>query len=133
MRTFSEAGRVLGALEERVMAILWRAKEPMAVRDVSRRLRGKPALAYTTVMTTLDRLFKKGLLAREKQGNAFVYRAEMSRDDYRRRIVEETMGVLLEDSADPVLAAFVDAAASVDEANLDRLEQLIAEHKRSKR
>ena len=115
------------------MSILWRATEPVAVRDVCKRLRGKPALAYTTVMTTLDRLYKKGLLAREKQGNAFVYRAEMSRDDYRRKIVEETMGVLLEDSADPVLAAFVDAAASVDEDNLDRLERLIAEHRRSKR
>jgi predicted transcriptional regulator len=133
MRSFREAGRVLGALEERVMAILWAAKEPMAVRDVCRRLRGKPALAYTTVMTTLDRLYKKGLLARTKDGNAFIYRAAMSRDDYRRRIVEETVGVLLEDSADPVLAAFVDAAASVDEDNLDRLERLIAAHRRGKR
>src|SRR5687767_10726975 len=114
------------------MDILWRATKPMAVRDVSKRLKGKPQLAYTTVMTTMDRLFKKGLLAREKEGTAFVYRAAMTRDDYRRRIVEETIGVLLEDSADPVLAAFVDAAASVDEDNLDRLERLIAEHRRKR-
>jgi predicted transcriptional regulator len=132
MRSFSEAGRVLGALEERVMEVLWSAG-PLAVREVGRRLKTRPALAYTTVMTTLDRLFKKGLLAREKAGNAFVYRAAMSRDDYHRRIVAEAVTGLIAKSAAPVLAAFVDAAADVDERNLARLERLIEERRRAGR
>jgi predicted transcriptional regulator len=84
-------------------------------------------------MTTLDRLFKKGLLAREKQGNAFVYRAAISRDAYHRRLIEEAVGALLARSADPVLAGFVDAAAASDEKNLGRLERLIAERRKAKR
>ncbi len=117
----------LGSLEARVMAILWRG-EPLSVREVALRLGGR--LAYTTVMTTLDRLFKKGLLDRERDGNAFVYGAALSQDEYHRRLVEETVTAMLARSTDPVLAGFVDAAAAVDEAHLERLERLIAERRR---
>lgn len=131
MRTFAEAGRVLGALEERVMEILWKDEGPLSVREVGRKL-GRKKLAHTTVMTTLDRLYKKGLLAREKDGTAYVYWAAMSRDDYHRRIVEETVSALIEESAEPVLSAFVDAAASIDEENLARLSRLIARKRQAK-
>lgn len=130
MRSFSQASRVLGDLEERLMEIMWEAGEPLAVREAMTRLDG--GLAYTTVMTTLDRLHKKKLLARRKDGNAFVYRTAMTRDDYHRRIVEETLSGLLEKSAGPVLNAFVDVAVRLDEKNLKRLEALIARHRRGK-
>jgi predicted transcriptional regulator len=133
MRTFAAAARVLGQLEERVMELFWAAREPLSVRDLCKQLKGRPELAYTTVMTTMDRLFKKGLLARTKDGNAFLYSAAMSRDEVHRRIVEETVSGLLEQSADPVLAAFVDTAANIDEGNLKRLELLIAERRRGGR
>ena len=113
------------------MEILWDAG-PLAVREVSRRLSKKTPLAYTTVMTTLDRLYKKGLLVREKEGNAFIYSPAMTRDDYHRRIVEETVSGLIEKSAGPVLAAFVDVAVGIDEENLTRLERLLAKHRRGK-
>ena len=110
------------------MEILWEA-HPLSVRDVGARMkRGK--LAYTTVMTTLDRLHKKGLLARQKQGNAFVYQPAMTRAEYQRRVVEAALAPLMEQGAGTVLAAFVDVAAGVDEQHLADLERLIAEHRR---
>lgn len=116
------------------MEVLWRSGA-LPVRDVCGHLKGKPTLAYTTVMTTLDRLFKKGLLVRHKDGAAFVYKPALTRDDYRRRIVESTVTGLMRRStdADPLLAAFVDAAADVDEENLHRLEELIAARRKSGR
>lgn len=116
------------------MEVMWRSGA-RAVRDVCCRLTGGPPLAYTTVMTTLDRLYKKGLLVRHKDGAAFVYEPAMTRDEYRCRIVESTISGLMEKSsdADPVLAAFVDAAAHIDEENLRRLETLIAERRKSGR
>jgi predicted transcriptional regulator len=129
MRSFANAARVLGDLEERIMEVLW-SEHPLAVREVSDRLRGK--LAYTTVMTTMDRLHKKGLLAREKQGNAFVYEPAMDRAEYQRRVVEAALAPLLEQGATPVLAAFVDMAADLDEAHLAELQRLIAAHRRRK-
>jgi predicted transcriptional regulator len=68
MRIFSR--NALGHLESRVMDVLW-ARGESSVRDVSEQL--ERPLAYTTVMTTLDRLFKKGVLARRKAERAFVY------------------------------------------------------------
>lgn len=111
------------------MDILWEG-DSLMVREVTARL--GHALAYTTVMTTLDRLFKKGLLVRRKDGTAFVYCAAISRDDYHLGVVEQTVGELLEAATGPVLAAFVDAAAKLDEGNLRRLEELIAVHRRGK-
>lgn len=121
--------RPLGTLEQRLMDIVWDG-ETFTVRDVMARMERESA--YTTVMTTMDRLFKKGLLAREKAGTAFVYRAVMSRDDYHRAVVEEAVSGMLESAAGPVLAAFVETAAKLDENNLRRLERLIAERRRGR-
>ncbi len=122
--------RALGELEERLMAIVWE-ESPLSVRDVCTRVK-RSKLAYTTVMTTLDRLHKKGLLARTKQGNAFLYLPAIDRAEYQRRVVEAALAPMFEQGAAPVLAAFVDVAAGADENNLARLEALIAEHKRRK-
>lgn len=110
------------------MAVLW-SSPPMSVREVCAALRRRRP-AYTTVMTTLDRLYRKGLLARHREGAAYVYRPAMTRDEYHRRVVEVAMGGLVAASTEPVLAAFVDVAAELDEANLARLERLIAERRR---
>jgi predicted transcriptional regulator len=128
MRTLDQP---LGTLEEKVMAVLWK-QSPLCVREVCRLLRGEHEPAYTTVMTTLDRLFKKGLLGRRKDGVAFIYEPAMTRDDYRRRVLEGTMSSLINRKADAdhVLAAFVDAAVEIDEANLERLQTLISERRR---
>jgi len=120
--------RLLGTLEQRVMDLLWRC-HPRSVREVQRDLGSQPLLAYTTVMTTLDRLHKKGLLRRDKDGAAFLYRPVQSREEHLRSIAETAVAELLSESAAPVLAAFVDAAARVDTAHLDELERLIAAHR----
>ena len=69
----------LGSLERDVLERVWQRGES-SVRDVCERL--EPTVAYTTVMTTMDRLFKKGLLARRKSGRAFLYRAAATK--YKR-------------------------------------------------
>ena len=110
------------------MEALWDAP-PRSVRDVWKALRGRRP-AYTTVMTTLDRLYRKGLLARTRDGLAYVYRPALTRDDYHRRVVAATVGELVASTGEPALAAFVDVAAELDEANLGRLERLIAARRR---
>lgn len=110
------------------MGVLWQWS-PLSVREVCRRLSGRDDPAYTTVMTTLDRLFKKGLLRRHKVCAAFMYEPAMSRDEYRRRVLAGTISYLSVGTTDAnqILVAFVDAAADIDEANLGRLETLVAE------
>ena len=62
-----------GALEQQVMVLLWRAGEPLTVAEVQELLARDRDLAYTTVMTVLDRLAKKGLARRERRGRAWCY------------------------------------------------------------
>lgn len=108
------------------MEALWR-HFPASVRDVSQALAGRK-LAYTTIMTTLDRLYKKGLLDRDKQSHAFLYRPKMDRATYERRLVATVLGNLPTSSKEALLSGFLDFA-STDEETLDALERLIAERK----
>lgn len=68
----------LGELEVSVMQVLWSVREPMDVNGVVAALDG--TRAYTTVMTTLDRLYKKGYLFRVKEGRSFVYQAKVAQE-----------------------------------------------------
>ena len=112
----------LGELEQVVMEAVW-AHPPSTVREIAERLRGDADRAYTTVMTTLDRLHRKGLLRREKDGLAWRYDAAMSRAEHERLVADALASALLA-HGDAGLAALVDASA--DGALLDRLEALIA-------
>lgn len=64
---------LLGELERAVMEVLWQTDAALSVRDVHAALADRD-LAYTTVMTVLDRLAKKGICSRELEGRAWLYR-----------------------------------------------------------
>jgi len=116
---------MLGPLEEEVMEIVW-SLGTGNVRDVVARM-VRP-LAYTTVMTTLDRLFKKGLLGRETSERAYVYTPMFSREDWGRQRAGEMMAGFLtgpEESRQILLSCLVDAVGSHDALLLDELEEKI--------
>ena len=86
--------------------------------------------AYTTVMTTLDRLYKKGLLKRRKEGRAFFYAAKYSQEELERGMAEDVIDRLLGSSigsVEPVLACIVDSVSERDLFLLDELERLVKE------
>lgn len=116
----------LGPLETRVLEALWARGCPSSVRDLQPIF---PGTAYTTLMTTLERLHRKGVLSREKQGRAFLYAPLTSRDGFQAARAGGTLASMLADpaGAGPLLSFFVDAVSSRDEALLDELERLIRE------
>ena len=118
----------LGALETEVMEAIWRSGGEVRVRDVHARFQAR--LAYTTVMTTMDRLYKKGLLERRKEGRAFLYSARVTR---RQRAFDAGAGLirdLLATEGEPALSFLVDAVTDRDRELLDHLERLVREKKR---
>jgi predicted transcriptional regulator len=120
--------RSLGELETSILEALWRSSDPLSVREVGSALRRRPALAYTTVMTVLDRLHDKGLVTRTKDGRAFVYRPRLGRE----ALLAERAAATLSPKGPPpnaVLSAFLDSVESRDPAVLDRLAALIAARK----
>jgi predicted transcriptional regulator len=115
----------LGPLEVSVMEILW-SHGDSNVHDVTQKL-DRP-LAYTTVMTTLDRLYKKGLLQRRKADRAFFYSPRWSRAEWeQKRAGEFVEGFLAapETSSELLVSYLVDAVGRYDEALLDELERKI--------
>src|SRR5204862_240932 len=82
----------LGELERAVMAQLWSAEGPLTVRDVHDRLERE--LAYTTVMTVLGRLAKKGLVRQERDGKAYRYAAASSRDQMAASLMLDALGAV---------------------------------------
>ncbi len=121
----------LGRLEQQVMDDLWGRGRPASVRDVREGLGAD--LAYTTLMTTLDRLYKKGLLERTKDGRAFLYAPRVSREQLQRglltRVLDELLGRGTE-TARPALSTLVEAVSQADRQLLDQLERMVAEERR---
>ena len=72
--------RLLPELELEVMKVLWR-RDAATVADVQEELKAERPLAYTTVMTVLDRLARKGAADRDKQGRGYLYRPAVSEQE----------------------------------------------------
>jgi predicted transcriptional regulator len=128
--SYEVLGNSLGALEREILAICWDHPD-ITVRDACAQL--KTQVAYTTVMTTMDRLFKKGLLTREKVGLAFVYTAAVTRHELERAVAAELVSSLLPRDGEPlpILSSLVDAVSECDRALLDDLERLVREKRRA--
>jgi predicted transcriptional regulator len=121
----------LGDLERKALEEVWRRKET-DVRGVLASLNGD--FAYTTIMTTLDRLYKKGYLDRRKEKRAFVYTPRMSPEQLRVGLAGDMIVGLLDGATknvEPVLACIVDAVSDRDCELLDELERLVKEKKAS--
>jgi predicted transcriptional regulator len=120
----------LGKLERRVLEEAWRRAD-LTVRDVYAAFEER--IAYTTLMTTLDRLYKKKLLQRRKDGRAFIYSPAVSRQEFEHGIRADVIDGLVGHGAEgvePVLACIVDAVSDRDRELLDELERLVKEKRR---
>lgn len=93
----------MGELESAVMAQLWSADAPRTVREVHEALTPTRQLAYTTVMTVLDRLAKKGLVTQERDERAYRYSPARSREQMTAELMLDALGGS-EDPADRVAA-----------------------------
>ncbi|MDP4505420.1 BlaI/MecI/CopY family transcriptional regulator [Nonomuraea turcica] len=83
--------RGLGELESAIMDRMWATNAPASVRDVLEHLRKNRALAYTTVMTVMDKLHTKGLLKRKPVGRAYIYEAVSSKEAYTADVMRESL------------------------------------------
>lgn len=107
---------------------LWESSTPLSVRDVLERVERRPALAYTTVLTVLDRLHEKGFVMRHTQGRAFLYRPRIGRAQW---LGERAARVLASEDGGTtaVLTAFLDSAERADPNILTELAELITKRR----
>ena len=120
---------VFGPLEIRVLQALWARRAAASVRDLQPQF---PGVAYTTLMTTLDRLFRKGTLSRKKSGRAFYYTPKATRDQLLSDLAGSTFATMLPGdhaAARPILSMFVDTVGRRDKSLLDDLEAMVRERR----
>ena len=89
--------RALGELEARVMTRIWARGGPATVRDIVGDLQGDRPVAYTTVMTVMDNLRKKGWLRRQEDGRAYRYEPAVTSEEYNAGVMRQA----LTSSSDP--------------------------------
>ncbi|MEV5653011.1 BlaI/MecI/CopY family transcriptional regulator [Nocardia sp. NPDC052254] len=107
-----------GDLEAVVMDRVWSAPDSITVRTVFEDLLRTREIAYTTVMTTMDNLHRKGWLERERDGKAYRYRPRLSREQYSAQLMREALGG---GRSDLVLAHFVEQISDDDTAALRKV------------
>ncbi|MGC1645879.1 MAG: BlaI/MecI/CopY family transcriptional regulator [Candidatus Sulfotelmatobacter sp.] len=129
---FNASSSQLGPLEERLLDALWQ-RGHATVRDLIDD--ACQDLAYTTVMTTLDRLFKKNLLSREAEGRAFRYAPRFTREELHREVAGEAFRQLLDASpaSSLPLSYLVEILTERDAQLLDDLRQVVEAKRRELR
>jgi predicted transcriptional regulator len=112
----------LGPLEHQIMDIVWEQKTATVYSVVDKICKEKQ-LAYTTVMTVMSRLAKKGILQREKKGKTFVYSPIESKDKFIHQLVQNTISKMVDMFGEDALVAFVDETKNI---SIDNKKKLIA-------
>lgn len=116
---------ILGPLEAQVMEVLW-ANGKCTVREVVERL-GR-SIAYTTVMTTLDRLYRKNLVTRRMRGRAYLYAPRVTCQEWKEQVARDVVAKLLagpDASREALLACLLETVAQQDAVLLEEIEKRV--------
>ncbi len=114
----------LGDLEADVMSVVWELGRA-TVQEVKDVLEPRRTLAYTTVMTVMARLAEKGILERRKEGRAFYYTPVSSQQKVAGSLLNSLVRRLYDGATGKAIAQLLETDENVDDAELERLEQLI--------
>lgn len=116
--------RGFGELEAVIMDRVWNRAAATTVRDVFEELRAEREIAYTTVMSTMDNLHRKGSLSRERQGKAFSYWPTLTREEYGARLMRDALDA--GGKPDLVLSHFLQQMTEEESATLQAALQRLA-------
>ncbi len=117
--------KVLGDLEARVVRAVWRLGRPATARAVHEQVAREHDVAIHTVITVLNKLVDKGLLARAKRGDLLHYEARLSEEEFRARASRRVVEGILSFGPEAVTASFVDVLAEHDPKRLAELARLV--------
>lgn len=117
----------IGPLEAHILAAVWeREPEPVRVREVYEQLRERRTIAYTTVMTVMGNLVKKGLLERDSAHIAYRYRAAISPEQVAGEALDSVVGTLYRGKAGAAAARLLGLSRGLDDAQLQELRGFAA-------
>ncbi len=116
--------QIFGKLEKEIMDLLWSRGE-VTGRKVLDELRHSREIAFTTVLTVMERLAKKGLVEKRRGESVYVYKPRYTREEFGRLVSYEVLKGVLELSASSAVASILDLLVEADPKELERLSRLI--------
>ena len=126
----SNQGQFLGELEKEIMDVVWESNLPVTVRSVYEKLKDKRKIAYTTVMTIMNRLVDKGLLKRKTFGKAYLYKAAYSKDRFLIRVSRQIIKNFVSSFGNEAIAHFAQEAEKLDPRKRKELLKILKGSKR---
>jgi len=114
----------IGELEKQVLEYLWKT-QPADAKQVFGYLEKNRGGSLNTIQSTLDRLFKKDLLGREKSGHAYQYYPKVERHELIGQLIKNLTHDFVSKDENSVVAAFSSISEDLDEQQLDKLEAMI--------
>lgn len=130
MRTSTNFGRLLGELEHDVMRVLWKSGGNHTIRNVVDALCKERNLAYTTVMTIMNRLAAKGLLVRDESKQPHLYKPKYSQAELYRSMAGMMLERIRKEFGDVAIACFVEEAEKAGRTKLKKLLRELKAHER---
>lgn len=122
MRTPSHAGRLLGDLEHRIMRVMWSLNGGTSARDVVDAMREETPIAYTTVVTVMNRLADKKFLRRHANGDCYVYNAVYSSPQkFYSSMAGKMLNRIRQEFGEVAMACFVEEAEKMNRKKLKAL------------
>ncbi|MFA6475104.1 MAG: BlaI/MecI/CopY family transcriptional regulator [Patescibacteria group bacterium] len=118
----------LGELEQHIMDVMW-GNDFNTVRAVYESMQNHRDIAYTTVMTTMDRLTKKGVLQRVKVGKAYQYKTAQTETELCLHTTKVMIDMLVSRYGDLAIAQFVDTVDQIDPKKFAALKKIVNEHR----
>ncbi len=116
---------VLGFLEAEIMDVVWERKE-ISVRDVRDALLHKKEYSFNTIMTVMNRLVAKRLLAKRQTDGSFAYVATVGREDFSREVTRSIATAIVQGGSLFQAAAFVEVLKEHSAEDLRKLQEIIA-------
>ncbi len=115
-------GLTLGSLEKKVFKACV-ALESANVREILNEIPDK--YAYTTIMTICDRLSKKGIFKREKNGRCYIYSPATTKEELDSQAIHKVLGKIVDSMTEPVMEGFLDILETRDMKKLETLEKMV--------
>ncbi len=118
----------LGELEKQVLEYLWKT-QPADAKQVHSYFEKNRGGSLNTIQSTLERLFKKDLLGRVKNGHAYQYYPKVDRHELIGQLIKDVTHDFVAEGENSVIAAFSSISSDLDEQQLDKLEAMIEQQR----
>lgn len=118
---------VLTAAEAEIMRVVWDEGGPVTVRKVYETLRERKVIAYTTVMSVMNKLAKKGILIQDKEATAYIYSAAVSDTEVAGGVLDAVVEKILGGVSEPLISRLLGPEARLSDEQIKRLEKILKE------